>query len=440
MFKGKRIASVAAFIYLLVLFFFTWGFAAGHLKIFPGEYMSAIYDELHAYFTFQDGPTKSVEDKIILDHQEKRTKFDISGFQVRDTDFQDDGYLLISRYSKTHGQVIVELFSIASEKVLHTWVPSQSAIFEKSLGLSDNPTKNIDTFVILHPLLLKDGGLVFNTNLGPLVRIDFCGNLAWVISRNFHHSLEVDSHGNLVTCIVLRGEGPGTRFPIIDDGFALVSLDGEIIKEYSVTDILLKNGHRGLIYGIGQFEKDRIHLNDAQPILKDSENAKIGDIALSIRNLSTVALVDLESDKIKWLKTGPWLNQHDVNHLSDDRYSIFGNDMIRRSNDGGNFVKNGRSEIYIYDQLNDTVSRPFSAIMATEKIKTFTEGRLDILENGDAFIEQQNLSRILRVSKNRVRWEYVNKISDDTVGEIHWTRYIPRNKIDLKWLDKLTCN
>lgn len=402
--------------------------------------MSAVYDELHAYFTFQDGPTKSVEDKIILDHQEKRTKFDFTGFRFRDTGFQDHGYLLISRYSKVHGQVIVEIFSIASEKVLHTWVPSQSAIFEKSLDLSDNPTKNLDTFVILHPLLLKNGDLVFNTNLGPLVRIDACGNLAWVISRHFHHSLEVDSDGNLVTCIILKGEGPGTRFPIIDDGFAIVSLDGEIIKEYSVTEILLKNGYRGLIYGIGPFEKDRIHLNDAQPILKDSENAQVGDIALSVRNLSTAALVEPESGKVKWLKTGPWLNQHDVNHLGDDRYSIFGNDIIRRLNNGGNFVKNGRSEIYFYDQPNDTVSRPFSEIMAKENIRTFTEGRLDILENGDAFIEQQNLSRVLRVSENQVRWEYVNKVSDDTVGEIHWTRYIAGNKIDLQWLDHLTCN
>lgn len=441
MFKGKKIISIAAFLYLLSLCFFAWGLAAGHLKIFPWKYLASIYNEVHAYFIFQDGPTKSVEDKIVLDHQEKRTKYKISGFQLRDPDFQDDGYLLISRYSKDHGQVIVELFSIANEKVLHTWVPSQPDILEKVGNPANKLITKLHTFVINHPLLLSDGGLVFNAKSGPLVKIDSCGSVVWTINRFFHHSIEVDHNGNLVTCSVLPGNGP-TRHPIRDDSFAIVSPDGEIIREYSVTDILLKNGYGWLVYGIGQFEWDRIHLNDAQPVLKNSKNAQIGDIALSIRNLSTVALVQPESGKIMWLKTGPWINQHDINFLQDDRYSIFGNDVVRKLKDGkksNRFVNDGRSEIYIYDQLNNTITRPYASIMAKEKIRTLSEGRLDILANGDAFIEEQNFARLLRISKDQVRWEYVNKISDDTVGEVHWSRYLPKNQIDLKWMENSKC-
>lgn len=78
--------------------------------------------------------------------------------------------------------------------------------------------------------------------------------------------------------------------------------------------------------------------------------------------------------------------------------------------------------------------------MAREKIRTFSEGKLDILANGDAFIEEQNFARLLRISKDQVRWEYVNEISDDTVGELHWSHYIPRDDLDLKWRENSTCN
>jgi len=78
--------------------------------------------------------------------------------------------------------------------------------------------------------------------------------------------------------------------------------------------------------------------------------------------------------------------------------------------------------------------------MAKENIKTVTEGLVTILENGDAFIEQQNYGRLLRISPDQVRWEYVNKISADTVGELHWSRYIAADDIDLRWMKALTCN
>ena len=59
MFKGKKIISIVAFLYLLALCFFGWGLAAGNLKIFPWKYLASIYDEVHAYFTFQEGPARS---------------------------------------------------------------------------------------------------------------------------------------------------------------------------------------------------------------------------------------------------------------------------------------------------------------------------------------------------------------------------------------------
>ena len=335
--------------------------------------------------------------------------------------------------------MVVELFSIAENRVLHRWIPDIAKILENTPTFSDGPNME-KAYRVQHPLLLEDGGLVFTSGAGPMVKINSCSDIEWVLVHKFHHSIERDHQGNIVTCSKIDGDGPGTLLPIRDDAIAVVSPDGTLSAEYSITKILLDNGQRALVYGIGRFEHNRIHLNDAQPIIKEAGVAKIGDVLISSRHLSTVALLDPKSGTIKWLKTGPWLNQHDINLLPDGRYSIFGNDMVRGYEKTGNFLaEKGVSNIYIYDPATDTVTKPYATVMRKEKIGSLTQGRSRILTNGDVFIEQTDSSRMLRISEQGVRWEYVNAVSENTVGALHWSRYLTPEETDLTWLDNLTC-
>ena len=437
--RFTKIIQIGALVYLVAVIFFVWGIAAGHFKIFPYKQLYGLYVELKGYFAFQGGPKHSMFDKVLLGHQERRTEFTVAGLNIRDKDFHDEGFLLISRYSKDHNQVIIELFSIAKNSVLHTWVPPLDDIFKRTPNHSGGyNTKK--SYRAQHPLILEDGSLVITSGEGPMVRITACGDVVWVIDRHFHHSIELDHQGNIVCPIVLRGKDSGSTLPLRDDGYALVSLDGQILSEYSVTDILLQNGHRGLLYGVGKYEKDRIHLNDAQPILKNINGALVGDVALSSRHISTVMLFRPQSGKIVWLKTGPWLNQHDVDQLHDGTYSVFGNDNVRRQTGKDIFIEQNKSDIYLFDPSKDLIERPYSDMMDREGIRTETSGRSRVLANGDVYIEQSDYSRLIRISRNEVRWEYVNALTKDTVGAIHWSRYIARDEIDLNWKDALTCN
>jgi hypothetical protein len=435
----NRLIPLLALLYLFAMGFFAWGLAVGKYQVFPWNQLDSIYSELHAYFTFKEGPEKSTTEKVLLHHQENRSEFDFGGLKIRDANFQDHGYLLISGFSKTYGQVVVELFSIAENRVLHRWIPDIAKILENTPTFSDGPNME-KAYRVQHPLLLEDGGLVFTSGAGPMVKINSCSDIEWVLVHKFHHSIERDHQGNIVTCSKIDGDGPGTLLPIRDDAIAVVSPDGTLSAEYSITKILLKNGRRALVYGIGRFEHNRIHLNDAQPIIKEAGVAKIGDVLISSRHLSTIALLDPKSGTIKWLKTGPWLNQHDINQLPDGRYSIFGNDMVRGYDKTGNFLaEKGVSNIYIYDPATDTVTKPYATVMREEKIGSLTQGRSRILANGDVFIEQTDSSRMLRISEHGVRWEYVNAVSENTVGALHWSRYLAPEEIDLTWLDNLTC-
>lgn len=428
-----------AFVYLLAVLFYSWGLISMQYNLFPWTFLKPKFYEIMDFLAFNEGLEKNLlTDKIMLGHQEKKTKYNFSGLQYRDKNFRDDGYILISRYSKIHRQVIIELLSIEQNIILFTWIPPLKEIFKITPEFNTGHNTRM-AYRAQNPLLLPQGDIVFSSGEGPLVRMGPCGEIRWAISRHFHHSIELDSQGRLVVPIVVYPKKADTVLPVRDDGFAIVSLDGKILEEYSVANIFISNGLKTLIYGIGIFEEDRIHLNDAQPIKAAINEAQIGDIVLSARNLSTIVLFRPSSGKLIWHKTGPWLNQHDVNQLDDGRYSVFGNDNVRNNQWTGPLVSKKESGIYLYDPITNEVSFPYKNIMKQYEIWSCTSGRASILKNGDVFIEQSDTQRLLRTSHDKLRWEYVNGVTPETVGAIHWSRYIPKNEVDLLWRENLKC-
>jgi len=425
--------------YLIAIAFLLWGFSIGRYEIFPFQYLKPSLDEISAFIKGNpEGDDTTLWDKLKYDRQEKRkdNRYDYGGFRVREGDFIDTGYLLISRYSKVHSQVIVELVQLNDFVVLHTWIPPINDILKHSKP--DQISNTIAGYRAQHPLLLDDGSLVFMSGEGPIVKISKCSTITWVVAEHFHHSIEMTHAGNLVVPLVNLPRMQSFPENLRDDGFATISPDGKVLQRWSVTKILMENGYRGLLMGIGRWERDRIHLNDAQPILMDTGLAKVGDIALSLRHMSTVLLYRPNSNKVVWLRTGPWLNQHDINILDDGTYSVFGNDVFRLEEEGETPLEES-SEIYVYNAMTNKVTIPFSNILKSEKMFSATEGRSRILANGDVYIEETDGHRLLRLSQNKVRWDYINKITDNTTGALHWSRYLTADEVNTSWLDE-SCN
>lgn len=433
----RKIASL----YILILFIFFWGFSTAYFHIFPWNIIDKSFKEIEEYLTFQDGNKKSLAEKILFKHQEFKTKFQDGGFIVRDKAFVDKGFLLISRFSRKHDQTIIELFDIANKKNQHTWIPDLDAIFE----ITPKHRTGINTRMAYrsqHPLLLENGDIIMTSGEGPLVRISPDGNPVWAIDMRFHHSIELDSNGNIVALLAMINTN--NAIPFRDDVIAIVNPDGKLLKIYSISQALIDDGYRGLLYGVGNFELDRIHLNDAQPINRPINDIAVGDIAWSSRHLSTVGLFRPSTGKIVWIQVGPWLAQHDINMLMDGRFSIFGND-IGRINPTDPLIKDydidlepwinstKTSEIYIFDPASKKVTTPYSQMMFKYNIRSKYSGRARILNNGDVCIEETDKSRILRISTDKVRWEFINKQSETALGALHWSRYLYENEVNLSW-------
>jgi hypothetical protein len=356
-------------------------------------------------------------------------------------------YILVSAYSDRYNVGTAYLYDLKINKKVYEWVPPVDAI--NKLSSPNFYVADQDEYWVQHSFLMPDGSIIFLAGESPLVRLNRCSKVEWVIDRHFHHSIEMGPSGNLFVPIIAGLNtsykalyGPDTHnIKLRDDGFAEVSPAGKILNEWSITQILIQNGFGNLLLGVAPYEYNRIHLNDATPILAGDQYVENGDVMLSMRNLSSVALFRPSTGKIIWLHTGPWLNQHDIDYRGDGKFVLFGNDSVRTSEDTYVSLR-GYSTVYQYDMRSDQTSE----LLKLKKygIESLAEGRQQYLPDGSLFIESTYQGVLYLLNKDgSIAWKYVSPThSRGKIGALHWARVIPRAFGDrvLKYLEKQSCS
>jgi hypothetical protein len=270
--------------------------------------------------------------------------------------------------------------------------------------------------------------------------MDRCSQIEWVLAYPFHHSIELDAEGNIWSPIRIEPAAfdPAIYDSMSDDGLAKVSPDGKLLYTRSVARVLVNAGYQALLFGAGAYDTDPIHLNEIYPALYSSRRWQRGDLLLSLRHRSTVFLYRPSEDKVLWLKTGPWLNQHDAKFVGDSRISVFGNDVMRSRLD--NIFIRGHSTVYVYDMDTNKVILPYDKLFVDIHLESGTEGRSDILSNGDVFVEETVAGRLFRASAKEIRWSYINReAASDNIGILNWSRYLPASQME-PILPKLRCS
>ena len=368
----------------------------------------------------------------VSDLQSTEQRFpNISGFQGNP--LAEETYLLLSKYDGDAQRSVVELVDLRSFEVKKTWRPDIDKINE-SVDTSQPEFENLKRdgntkrFRIFHPFLTEDGGLIF---LGPpMVKIDKNSQLVWQNQEDaFHHSIEQDQEGNfwIPTTIYphqVDKEYVGLEFDnYSDDAITKVSADGEILFQKSVTNIFIENNFMFFdLQSNNHFDRDPIHLNDIQPVLTDGPHWKRGDLFLSLRHQSMIILYRPSTNKIIWKGAGHTDEQHDVDILDDHRISIFNNNAWETFD--GEKV-DGSNEVVIYDFKTDSYSKYLNESLKQYDVRTLTEGRSQILDNNDLFIEEQNYGRILYFNKDKsLQWQYVNRADNGNVYILNWSRIL----------------
>lgn len=336
--------------------------------------------------------------------------------------------IALARFDGDQKRGLIDIISTDDGAVLWTYRPNLEGIYARAkipegvshLRRDHSPSR----YLPHHPLPLSDGSIIFHSMDSPLVKEDACGRILWMLDGKYHHGVESDGAGGAWAIRTLAPpsvEHVGADFQ--DDAVIHVSADGKILFERSISGALIKADFKHVVYSHDLYEKDPLHLNDVEPVLADGRFWKQGDLFLSIRNPSMLALYRPSTDEILWTKQGPWLMQHDVDILSDHEIGVLDNNAAAVPD--GELVL-GTNRILVYDFETGAVSERYGEGFEAADIRTKTNGLFSVLSDGAVMVEEQNYGRLIGLGPDgATRWSYVNRApKDGRVYQLGWSRAI----------------
>jgi hypothetical protein len=265
--------------------------------------------------------------------------------------------------------------------------------------------------------LLKNGDLLFNLDGVGLVRMDLCGNVVWRLSYRTHHAVHVDEMGNIWVAGQKRIRKPSRALPNYQPPFEeytvlKVTPRGEIVREISIFDVLIKNKLQGLLYmstklsGSTKVSGDTLHMNDVEifPSRLRPGVFEPGDVMVSLRNINAVMIFDPDTLNIKYLTIGKMVRQHDPDFIDGNRISIFDNNHVASEPQGA------RSRIVVMSATNDQMQVIYSG-SSERPFYTNVMGKHQWLPNGNLLIVESKEGRAFEIdSEGTLVWEYFHLV------------------------------
>jgi hypothetical protein len=352
------------------------------------------------------------------------------------------GFVLVSSVS-SNGTSDLSLIKLSNQSRRKIQLPKNSGRSHiYSDYLTGSEPKRQSSFLsrqrVWHPYLSKDGILTYIIPWNDLVSVDLrTGQEKWRIRGAFHHSIELDANGDLWVCGAVQPQSISkpeskTRHSnkIFEDQVLVkVSPSGKILLLVSVADLILNSGLEYLMYGSSNpnVNFDPIHLNQITPIVSDSGLFKKGQVLISLRNMSTIMLIEPDSQSVVWYRSGNWMNQHCVFPIGPSTFSLLDNHSFA----SGEYWLNStwRSRIVKYNietgessevQVNDQSHGGFYIPI---------EGRVQSVGFNHWMIEDCLNGTIMIFGNQKLLFKWSNLYYDGTVGITSWCRYMSSESI-----------
>jgi hypothetical protein len=285
--------------------------------------------------------------------------------------------------------------------------------------------------------LLPDGDIIFNFEQLGTIRMNTCGEVVWRLPYRTHHSIFPDGDGNLWLSAQKTSLKPLPQFPkhvppVRDPIILQISPRGKVLREISVMELLDKNGLRALLHMRGDSQKntvsgDALHLNDVEVFPADMDEGVFshGNILISLRNINTILVFDPDSLKIKFIKIGGFVRQHDPDFIDGNTISLFDNNNIGPEEFGQ------QSRIILLDAVTGDVSTYYSG-SKTAPFYTNIMGKHQWLPNGNLLVTDSNNGRAFELNESKeIVWEFINLIGEGRVGIVEEVQRVPSNMANI---------
>lgn len=294
---------------------------------------------------------------------------------------------------------------------------------------------------VCHPYLSPDGFLTYIVPFNDIVSVDLkTGKEKWRVQGAFHHSIQLDSEDNFWVCAAVdvdSHKSPSSRIRHVnnlfeDQALVKISKNGRILQVLSVTDLLCKSGLEYLLYGIANpaVSFDPIHLNQVTPILHDSGALRKGDLLVSLRNLSTILLINPESGKIDWHSSGPWMNQHSVHPMDNSTICLLDNHSYAQAFGFGDCWLDSawKTRLITHNIKTGVTSEVQFSNEGMGQLRIPVEGLVVPIGSNGWFFEDSQNGTIMIFRNKELIFKWSNKYSDGTVGITSWCRYLKESQ------------
>ncbi|MFV1966826.1 MAG: arylsulfotransferase family protein [Pirellulaceae bacterium] len=435
---------VVLFVLGLMFFAFLYGMAAGHFRLFPFKVFERARLAADALMTSR---SSTPNNQYVFDNRAGGT-----GVTIHDLKRAFFGYTLFTAFQDTGcSNILIDM----EGRTVHRWYVAFSDVWKKAPFLMH---QRGDAWTNWHgKVLLANGDLIasfvgtgFPKGYGT-VRLDRQSHVVWALPRGTHHDVHLGYDGRLYIPSLVYHTKESLRVPkmsrpdgttvwwsrpLEEDFVLVVSADGQVEKEISILSALRDSPYRGLLSVT--FRRtldvapvhDPTHLNNVELVTEafSRKNPSIapGDLLVSLRNMSTIAVIDKHTDKVKWALVGPFVRQHDPDQLPNGNLLIYDN--------WGGDPKVGASRVIEIDPLTQRIEWCYTG---TAKRPFFSKirGSQQRLPNGNVLITEPEGGRVFEVTHDatpRIVWEYVNAdpagLGEGRVGiVIGATRYAPED-------------
>lgn len=240
-----------------------------------------------------------------------------------------------------------------------------------------------------------------------LMKLDKDSRLLWANFGHAHHDVIVGEDGLIYTIgQEVRTEAVSgldtLKPPFLEDFVMVVSKDGRTIRRISIMEAFVGTPFAsavGQLAKVRDWKGDYFHVNAIEPY--DSRNEipviRRDQVLISIRNMDSLATLDLKTGKIVWLLNGTWMKQHDPD-IVGGRIMLFDN--------RGDFSRGGRSRVLEFDPLTQAITWQADVGQNYDLYSGWGASQ-QVLENGNVLITETTPGRLLELTRDgRLAWVY----------------------------------
>jgi len=339
---------------------------------------------------------------------------------------------VLTSFSESDHTRAVTLMNLKNDSVIYKWsIPDSVEDHDRIVNPMHYPNKDL---------------IYFFTMSTGLRRVDSLCNVKWIQdSIVAHHSLNVDSAGNLWIC---SGNPPawsasgkykmyGRTVYFIDDYLTQIDpINGRILFHKSLAEIFKSNNIVNYLLH-SQSGQDPMHLNDIQPALKTTKYYNEGDLFISLKQISLILHYRPSTNEIIKAIKGPFSAQHDVDFLNDSTLTWFNNNYYALWTEDSkpapkdpekiDLTADFFSNIVKYDLGTEEFTFIGDSLFRANWIFTGTEGLHVFINDSTYFVEQQNQGYLWVIQNNEVIYKNVFNSQHDGYHHLpNWTRIIKK--------------